>query len=289
MNIQYQIPPPNLYTPTAAFSIDVEDYFMSPESIPFDDWERYPSAIHEGMKNCLALLDQYNVKATFFFVGWLAERYPEIVRWTYEDGHEIGTHTYTHKYINRMDQPEFAKSLQKSIEVLKAAVPTAEIIGHRAPAFSLDSRHAWQFETLKQHGIKYDSSINPHSTYLYGEPGAPRFPYRLHDLLEIPPSTIEMFGKRFPVGGGGTLRILPDWYLLWARRRFAREGYPLVIYMHPWEFVPNHPPLSLPFKQHLIHYTGLRSVPRKLRGLFQDYQSITMRHYYDMVKTYPTG
>lgn len=275
------ISPPTFEEPTVAFSIDVEDYFMSPECIPFEDWEQYSSAIHEGMQNCLSLLKEYNAKATFFYVGWLAERYPEIVRWAVDAGHEIGTHTYTHKYIHEMDEPEFDASIQKSIEAIQSAAPNASITGHRAPAFSLDRTKPWQFEVLQKYGIAYDSSITPHSTYLYGDHAAPRFPYHLHNMLEIPPSVIEMFGKRFPVGGGGTLRILPDWYLRWARQRFSLGGYPLVIYMHPWEFVPNHPPLRLPFKQQRIHYTGLRSVDRKLRGLFANYQSITMREYAD--------
>lgn len=273
------IPPPKFDKPTVAFSVDVEDYFMSPESIRFEDWESYPSAIHEGMKNCLALLNEYNAKATFFYVGWLAERYPEIVKWAYEAGHEIGTHTYTHKFIHEMDEPEFEVSLKRSIEVLNAAVPNACIAGHRAPAFSLDRSKTWQFSILKKYGIEYDSSITPHSTYLYGDQHAPRFPYHWHEVLEIPPSVIEVMGKRLPAGGGGTLRILPDWYLQWARKRFEREGYPLVIYMHPWEFVPDHPPIKLPFKQQIIHYTGLRSVERKLRNLFSKYQCITMKEY----------
>lgn len=273
------IPPPKLNQPTVAFSVDVEDYFMSPECIGFEEWEKYPSAIHEGMKNCLALLKHYNAKATFFYVGWLAERYPEIVKWAHDEGHEIATHTYTHKYIHTMEEPEFAESLQKSLDALKSAVPNAHITGHRAPAFSLDRTKSWQFSVLNQYGIKYDSSITPHSTYLYGDHNAPLYPYYWQNILEIPPSVIEVVRKRMPVGGGGTLRILPDGYLRWARKRFAREGYPVVIYMHPWEFVPNHPPLRLPLKLRLIHYTGLRSVERKLHRLFQDYPSITMREY----------
>jgi polysaccharide deacetylase family protein (PEP-CTERM system associated) len=278
------IPPPKCIEPTVAFSVDVEDYFMSPESIPFEDWKHYPSAIHEGMQNCLALLKEFNAKATFFYVGWLAERYPEIVKWAVDAGHEIGTHTYTHKFIHEMDEPEFDASIKKSLEVIQAAAPNSQIAGHRAPAFSLDRNKPWQFEVLQKYGITYDSSITPHSTYLYGDHAAPRFPYYLHNMLEIPPSVIDVFGKRFPVGGGGTLRILPDWYLRWVRKRFLREGYPLVIYMHPWEFVPNHPPLRLPFKQQRIHYTGLKSVSHKLRRLFSDYKSITMREYVNLLQ-----
>lgn len=271
--------PPN----SVAFSVDVEDYFMSPECIRFEDWEQYPSAIHEGMENCLNLLKEYNAKATFFFVGWLAERYPEIVKWTVEQGHEIGTHTYTHKFISSMDAEEFQSSLQKSIHVLKTIAPEQEIIGHRAPAFSLDRKKTWQFDILQQNGIRYDSSINPHQTYLYGDADASRFPYQIEKIIEIPPSVIELTGKRFPVGGGGTLRILPECYLRFARRRFVCEGYPAVVYMHPWEFVPNHPKLKLPLKLQIVHSFGLKSVERKMRSLLEQYTIITMREYYEMI------
>lgn len=266
---------------TIVMSVDVEDYFMSPESIRFEDWPRFESSIHIGMERCLNLFQKYEISATFFFVGWLVERYPEIAQWAAEHGHEIGTHTFTHTFVTQLDEPAFDASIKKSLDVLHAAVPNAEIIGHRAPAFSLERHKTWQFEVLKRYGIRYDSSITPHATYLYGEQNAPRHPYRHEGLIEMPPAVIEAFGKRMPVGGGGTLRILPTPYLRWARKRYLNEGFPPVIYMHPWEFVPEHPKLDLPLKQRLIHWWGINSVERKLRNIFEHHRVINMRQYYE--------
>lgn len=265
------------------FSVDVEDYYMSPETIPFEDWPQYPPAIEEGMRRCLDLLDEFHAKATFFFVGWLAERHPRTVEWTAGRGHEIGTHTHTHHYVNEMDEARFEESVARSLKVLREIVPAAEIIGHRAPAFSLSRSKRWQFEVLKRHGIRYDSSINPHQTYLYGDRNAPLRPHRLHGLIEIPPAAIRLFGRNWPVGGGGTLRILPSLWQRFARARAQASGWPPVIYMHPWEFLRDHPPLNLPFKQRMIHHWGLRTVEPKLRSFFRSNQILTMRQYHDLL------
>ena len=265
---------------TVVFTVDVEDYFMSPECIPFQDWDSYSSAIHLGMERCLNLLDEYGAHGTFFFIGWLAERYPEIVEWTVEKGHEIATHTYNHTYVHQLDEQAFASSIDRSLAILRSLASSQAVTGHRAPAFSLDRNKEWQFKILRDRGILYDSSINPQQNYLYGDRTAPRHPYTLHGLTEIPPSVVEWFGRRFPVGGGGTLRILPECYLTRARVRYQSEGHPPVIYVHPWEFVPEHPRIRLPFKLHLIHWTGIRSMERKVRSILETNRVITMQDYY---------
>lgn len=270
--------------PSVVMTVDVEDYFMSPESIRFEDWPSFPSRIQLGMERCLRLFDDYGVKATFFFVGWLAERFPEIVLWTLERGHEIATHTYNHTYVHVLNELAFEESVKRSLEILRHLCPGVDVIGHRAPAFSLDRKKEWQFDVLKRNGILYDSSITPHRTYLYGEGDAPRHPYLLHGLTEIPPAVIEVMGKRMPVGGGGTLRILPSPYLKWARRKYLKEGYPPVIYLHPWELVPDHPRISLPWKQQIIHWWGIGTVEKKLRELFENYKVITMGEYFEFIR-----
>lgn len=272
------VPPPHL-PETVCFTVDVEDYFMSPETISFEQWSQFEPCIEQGMQRCIDLLDEYQAKATFFFLGWVAERFPALVQETARRGHEIGTHTYNHTFVTNLQQPQFADSVQRSVDMLRSLAPDQQVTGHRAPAFSLDRQKAWQFEVLQENGITYDSSINPHATYLYGEANAPRHPYWLHGLMEIPPGVINILGNTFPVGGGGTLRILPGWYQRWARRRYLSEGYPPVIYMHPWEFVPEHPRLPLPLKQRIIHWWGLGSVERKVRHILQEYQSIPMQEY----------
>ena len=276
--------PPSRLEGAAIFTVDVEDYFMSPECIPFEDWPKYVSCLHAGMERCLNLLQAYRARATFFFVGWAAERYPDLVRWTVEQGHEVATHTYTHRFVSEMNEREFEESLVRSLEVLRGLTGGQEVIGHRAPAFSLDRRTPWMFEILHRHGIRYDSSIMPHRTYLYGDDQAPRFPYRLHGVVEIPPGVVAWAGKRWPLGGGGTLRILPNWYLRWARNRFRREGYTPVVYVHPWEYVPEQPRLALPWKLRWIHYAGLGSMVRKTRAILEEGPVITMREYYETLR-----
>ena len=266
-----------------ALSVDVEDYFMSPECIPFEDWPRFMPAIHEGMDRLLDLLKQYNAKATFFFVGWLAERFPELVQKTAAEGHEIGSHSFTHKFVHLMDQKEFTESVKHSLDILRAILPGQEIIGFRAPAFSLETKKSWQFAILHDHGIRYDSSIIPYQNYLYGDATAPRHPYWIDYILEIPPATIKILGKKIPVGGGGTLRIFPSWFTAFARKRYQEEGFPPVIYIHPWEMVPDHPPLELPFKQRWMHYAGLKGLAGKLESILMANRVITMGEYWKAV------
>ena len=137
-NTKAHFAPLRLPEPTVVMSVDVEDYFMSPETILFSEWERFPSAIHTGMERCLNLFDEFGARATFFFVGWLAERYPEIVHRAYEQGTK-STHTYNHDYVFNLTEDQFNQSLKSSLDILRAICPQAEIIGHRAPAFSLQS------------------------------------------------------------------------------------------------------------------------------------------------------
>ncbi len=274
---------PVLQEPTVVLTVDVEDYFMSPECIPVETWPDYQSAIHKGMERCLNLFDRYKAKGTFFFVAWLAERYPELVEWTVQAGHEIGTHSYDHTFVTELDEKEFAAKIEKSLEILRSLVPNQTVVGHRAPAFSLERKKKWQFEILRENGIEYDSSINPHQTYLYGEKHAPRHPYPLHGLIEIPPASIECYGKRLPVGGGGTLRILPEMYLAWARKRYQEEGFPPVIYIHPWEFVPEHPKTVLPWKLRVIHWLGIKSTQIKIEAILRHNKIITMKNYYNQL------
>jgi polysaccharide deacetylase family protein (PEP-CTERM system associated) len=279
---RFQITPPRAQN-KIVMTVDVEDYFMSPECIPFEDWPNYEPAIHQGMQRTLSLLESCNAKATFFFVGWLAERYPELVRQTAEAGHEIASHSYAHTYIHQMNPHEFEASVAQSLEVLNAACPQQKIIGFRAPAFSLERGKTWQFDILTRYGMRYDSSIIPIQNYLYGDRTAPRHPYRIGKILEIPPSTIELAGRKFPVGGGGTLRLFPQWFTTFARQRYQGEGYLPVIYMHPWEMVPEHPPLRLPVKQRMMHYIGLQRFSKKLRTILASNQAMTMGEYYQIL------
>jgi len=261
--------------PPIILTVDVEDYFMSPEGIPVERWGEYPSRIREGMAATLELFAEYRARATFFFLGWVADRFPDLVAETARQGHEIGTHLYDHRFVHNQTPSEFESTLEHSLSALQAVGITG-VTSHRAPGFSLSRNSQWQFEILSRLGIRNDSSINPHATYLYGEHGAPRFPYRIGEVLEWPPATIEVVGRIFPVGGGGTLRILPAWYCRWARQRYLSGGWPPVIYLHPWELDPSPPRIQLPFRQALIHNFGLSGIRNKVRDLLREHKTLTL-------------
>lgn len=261
--------------PPIVLTVDVEDYFMSPESVSPEHWTTYRPRIREAMAATLDLLDRHSARGTFFFLGWVAEHFPDLVQETAHRGHEIGTHLYDHRFAHDLSPDEFRAGLERSLEALRSAgAPT--VLSHRAPGFSLSRDRLWQFDLLAEAGIKYDSSINPHITYLYGEKGAPRFPYRIGRLLEWPPATIRIAGWTLPVGGGGTLRALPGWYCRWARHRYLAEGWPPMIYFHPWELDPSPPRMQLPVRQRVIHHLGLRGVGRKIARLLQDHRALTL-------------
>ena len=267
--------PPDGDLPPIVLSVDVEDYFMSPESISYEDWPKYPFRLRESMLATLDLFDKLQARATFFFLGWVAERFPDIVHETLPRGHEIGTHLYTHRFVHRLSPNEFRAELRRGLKALRK-VGVSSVVSHRAPGFSLSLDKLWQFRTLADEGIRYDSSINPHSTYLYGEKGAPRFPYSVEDILEWPPATIRAGGKVLPVGGGGTLRILPGWYCRWARRRYLAEGWPPMIYLHPWELDLQPPKLQLPVRQRVIHHWGLHGMRRKVARMLVGSRALSL-------------
>ena len=265
------------------WTVDVEDYYMSPESIPVSSWNKdiFEERIKIGCKKLLELFSQYQIRATWFFLGWIAEKNRELVREVHAQGHEIATHSYDHRPVNQLSIREFEESLERSIQILESIIQE-KVVGIRAPMWSFKRSDEEIFMLLKDKGFLYDSSLNPMVTYLYGEKKLPRFPYRLQkdsSLWEIPPSAIRLGWKTLTVGGGAFLRIFPLVYMRWAIRKYNREGYPAVVYIHPWELDPDHPKLNLPFKENLIHNWGLRSTERKLCSLLADSYSQRMRDY----------
>lgn len=262
-------------------TVDVEDYFMSPETIPVVSWRQYEDRIEIGLRRIIELLERYNAVATFFVLGWVAERHPEIIREIADRGHEIATHTYDHRQVSQLDSDDYRTSLLDSLRILRS-ITGQPVRGHRAPVFSIHRTMHWVFDLLVRNGIVYDSSIFPVQTYLYGDRSAPRFPYRVGKdaLWEIPPSTIMWRERRWVVGGGAWLRVFPLTYMKWAARRVNAEGHPAIVYVHPWELDPKHPvPNVLRGWPRRIHTVGLRSVGRKLEGLLAVSKTRTMLAY----------
>ncbi len=273
------------------WTVDVEDYYMSPESIPVSTWNEghYEDRVEIGCRKLLDLFATHNLHATWFFLGWVADRHPELVQAVAAQGHEIGTHTYDHRPAHKLSPREYEESLRRSCEALEA-VTGKSVIGHRAPEWSLRRDMQWAFELLSERGFLYDSSVNPIATYLYGEKGAPRHPYLLKEnppLWEIPPASIALAGYGLPVGGGFFLRALPLAYMRRAIRRYNREGHPAIVYIHPWELDREHPLPPLPCKERWIHTWGLGSAERKLRALAAESVSQTLGEYVMSLSTGP--
>lgn len=251
-----------------ALSIDLEFWWCNEfltEYLPPDREDMFK----ESLRPIFALLSAFNVKATFFILGAVAEKYPEVVYDIYRSGHEIACHAYSHKPLYSMDQREFEGELRKSLELLADYNP----VGFRAPSFSLNNRTRWALESLEKYGFQYDSSIFPVRTQLYGVPDAPVGIYRpsrddvtVHDpngpIIEFPLTVIKL-GINIPVSGGFYLRALPKEFLSWGIGRVASER-PANIYLHPHDLYPGPPPLKVPFASRFITYHGVRTSLEKL-------------------------
>jgi polysaccharide deacetylase family protein (PEP-CTERM system associated) len=255
-------------------SVDVEDYFQVEafaSTIPSASWGAYESRVERNTERVLDLLDDCRVTATFFILGWVAERYPSLVRKITERGHEPACHSYWHRLLYKLTPDEFREDTLRAKYAIEQAAGL-EIYGYRAPSFSVTSRSAWALDVLAELGFRYDSSVFPVRHDVYGVPSAPRGPFRVATpfgpIIEFPMATFRLsVGPNLPVGGGGYLRMLPYWYTKHGVERAWREGLPVVSYIHPWELDPQQPRLNGPLKSRLRHYTNLNGTERRLRSL----------------------
>ena len=255
-------------------SVDVEDYFhveAFADIIPRASWGDYECRVERNTEHILDLLDDCRVTATFFILGWVAERYPSLVRRIAKRGHEPACHSYWHRLIYKLTPDEFREDTLLAKNIIEQAAGM-EIQGYRAPSFSITNRSAWALDVLAELGFLYDSSIFPMKHDVYGIPSAPRSPFRIEtpfgEIVEFPMATFRWnVGPNLPVGGGGYLRILPYWYTKAGVQRAWREGLPVVSYVHPWELDPEQPRLSGPLKSRLRHYTNLQGAEMRLRRL----------------------
>ena len=270
--------------PRNVISVDVEDYFhveAFSDIVDRKNWDQYPSRVEANTKRILDLLDESGVKGTFFVLGWVAERYPNLVREIVSRGHELACHSYWHRLIFNLDPKEFREDTLRAKAVLEQAAGLP-VYGYRAPSFSIVTSSLWALEILAESGFTYDSSIYPIHHDTYGIPSAPRAPFRIDTpagpIMEYPMSTFRMLGKHnLPVGGGGYLRMLPFWYTKLGCRRLQSEKVPLVVYIHPWEIDPDQPRLPGRRKSVLRHYTNLKKTAGRLRRLLQSGQFASFR------------
>lgn len=265
---------------TDALSVDVEDYFhveAFADCVSIDNWPHYPSRFAENTRRVLEIFAAHRCHATFFVLGWIAERNPALVREIKAAGHEIACHSYAHRHVTTFIPVQFRDDLRRAKKAIEDACG-APVLGYRAPTFSIVRQSLWALEILADEGFLYDSSIFPIRHDLYGFPDAPRFLHRQplgsgHSIFEVPLSTVRMFGTNWPAGGGGYLRLLPLSYTRWAVRQIHRaEKQPVVFYFHPWEIDPEQPRINGKWKSRFRHYTGLRSMEGRLRKLLAEGQ-----------------
>ena len=262
-----------------AMSIDVEDYFQVSAFAPHirrEDWDSLPCRVERNVDMILELLDGADAKATFFTLGWIAERYPQVVRRIVDDGHELASHGYGHQRASDLTPAQFRDDITRAKHLLEDIGGVA-IRGYRAPSFSISRKNWWAVEELENAGYVYSSSIYPVKHDHYGMPDAPRFAHRPNGeggILELPPTTVPMMGRNLPAAGGGWFRLLPYELSRWMLRRVnEQEQAPCMFYFHPWEVDPGQPrQAGLTAKTRFRHYVNLQRMPGRLRRLLNDFE-----------------
>lgn len=259
-----------------AFSIDVEDWFQvsafAPHIAP-SRWQDLPCRVERNVDLLLGLLDDAGVRATFFTLGWICERYPATVRRIVAAGHELANHGYSHQRASDQTREEFREDLAKARDLLEQT-GGVRVIGYRAPSFSIGESNRWAHDVVLETGHRYSSSVYPVAHDHYGMPDAPRFVHRLpNGLVEIPPATIRWGGRNWAIGGGGWFRLLPYPVSAWGLRRInAVDRRPAVVYYHPWEFDPEQPRVAqAALRSRFRHYLNLHRTEPRIRQLLRDF------------------
>ncbi|WP_293881125.1 XrtA system polysaccharide deacetylase [Sphingomonas sp.] len=261
-----------------ALSVDIEDWFQVgafEKVIDRSDWDGLEQRVERNTDAVIALFGEAEVKATFFTLGWVAHRYPSLIRRIVDAGHEIASHGWDHRRVFTMSPAEFAADLERARGTLQDAAGCA-VTGYRAPSFSIDQRTPWAHEILSNAGYRYSSSVAPVKHDHYGWPEAPRFafaPVTGSPLIELPVTTARFAGKRLAAGGGGFFRLLPYAFSAWAIRQVNAAGQPATFYFHPWEIDPDQPrAANAPLRSRLRHYTNLDAMADKLRHVLRDFE-----------------
>lgn len=255
-------------------SVDIEDWFQVgafEKTIARDDWDGLALRVADNVARVLDLFAEAQVSATFFTLGWIAEREPAMMRRIANAGHEIASHGYDHARVFTLSPDEFARDIARTRTILEDTSGSA-VTGYRAPSFSIDERTPWAHEILAEHGYAYSSSVAPVAHDHYGWREAPRFAFRPvagSALVEIPVTTAMLGKRRMAAGGGGFFRVLPYAFTRWAIRQVNHEeARPAAFYFHPWEIDPNQPRVeNAPLRSRLRHYTNLDTMERKLARL----------------------
>src|SRR5262245_5514883 len=267
-----------------ALTVDVEDYFhvtAFAHAIPRERWDSYPARVERNTKRLLEIFANEGVYATFFVFGWVAQKFPQLVREIVRAGHQLRCHGYGHQVIYNGSDADFSCDVRKAKGLLEdlCGIP---VKSYRAPSYSITARSLWALEILGEQGFEYDSSIFPILHDNYGIASAPRFPHLeiLRNgcrIKEFPPSTIRLFGCNFPVGGGGYLRLVPFSVTAWAIGRINQlERQPAMVYLHPWEIDPDQPRIPASWPSKFRHYQNLASTEGKITRLLREFSFAPM-------------
>jgi len=268
----------------SVFSVDVEDYFHVEafrQVVDAADWGSMEQRVVPNTRRLLAVLAEFDVKATFFVLGWVAERNPALVIEMHEAGHEIGIHGYNHRPITMMTPLDFREDVRHAKALVEDLIGEA-VLGYRAPTYSVVQDTLWALDILAEEGLVYDSSIFPIMHDRYGIPNADRYPWQEERsgryFAEFPISTVRFAGRNFPFVGGGYLRLLPMRYVLWGMRRVTVvERRPCMVYIHPWEIDPGQPRLQVGRAAAFRHYGRLAGVEHRIRRLLKEFSFSTTR------------
>ncbi len=271
-----------------AFSVDVEDYFqvsLFESAVDRQEWDSLEPRVAGNTDRLLEIFDQSAVRSTFFLLGWIAERHPDLVRRIHQQGHELAVHGYDHTRVTTQTPDAFREDVRKSKRIIED-IAGDRVIGYRAPSYSIVDKTTWALQILSEEGFEYDSSIFPIHHDRYGIPDSPRYPWialngdpgsRPH-LWEFPISTVRLLGNNFPFVGGGYLRQFPMFFIRWGMRRVnLGEKKPVMIYIHPWEIDPDQPRQEVKALTRVRHYRNLDKTEDRLRLLFQEFRFDTVR------------
>jgi polysaccharide deacetylase family protein (PEP-CTERM system associated) len=276
-------------------TVDVEDYYQVQafaHCIDRSNWDEFPRRVDRNTNRILDQFDAAGVKATFFTLGWVAERFPLLIRRIVDDGHELASHGWDHTRVDKQDPVTFRLDIRRTRALLQDIGGVA-VTGYRAATFSIGARNMWAFPILQQEGYTYSSSINPIRHDLYGMPDAPRVPFRpdADGVIEIPMTTVRLLGRNWPCSGGGYFRLLPTaLYRAGLRRINQSDQQPGIFYFHPWEIDPDQPRIpNAGWKSRLRHYTNLSRMEGDLDTLLRDFTWDRMDRVYATVLATPVA
>ncbi len=266
-----------------ALTVDVEDYFHVSafnQSVKRDDWGTFESRVERNTNQLLTLFEEFDIKATFFVLGWVAERNPDLVKRIYAQGHEVASHGYSHQLVYNQPIDVFKDETLRSKRILEDIIQ-APVLGYRAASYSITNKSEWALDILAEAGFSYDSSIFPVHHDRYGIPGSPKFPYVRktpagHSLVEFPLSSVKLLGYQLPIAGGGYFRLYPYFFTRFGLGLVNKTDNPFVFYLHPWEIDPEQPKIKASLLSRFRHYNNLNKCEQRLRHLLRDFNFSTM-------------